>query len=159
MSEQIKTVKELLAEAEEKTKKTQVSQLINALGERTLQGRMQWMVCSNGKSITAQLSEDYGVEVEEELLYDGQDEEEVCYGAVYRLSLIVFKTGCSHLLSVEQSVNSAENSLRELYTFARHKVDNPSVDIFEILDRYFESIRKEEALDMLLRIYDCIKSQ
>ena len=151
---EILTVKQLLEQAESRKKKDRCDQFIDQLIRDTINKKISWLINDGGKTVTASL-ENFGVEVEEERTYD--ESETICDGVIYRLSLYAFQVGTDRqIVSIETGV---PNSLAKLFELAKRQSDRSYASVFVMIDEYFENVKRREAVDMLVKLYDAFKKQ
>ena len=152
---EIKTVKQLLEEAESQRKKDRVDQFVELLIQDTLSRKLHW-ITTDPKTVTASFGDRFGIEVEEEQTY-ADEAETICDGAVYRLSLYAFGVGTDRqIISIETGF---PNTLGNLYELACRQKNKLYASAFGMIEEYFENAKREEAVDMLVKLYDALKKQ
>ncbi len=145
------TFEQLLQESRSK----KIRELISSLTKRTAEGRLSWIVTENGQNVSCQFHERYGMSITEERSYTEDDEQTICDGATYRLSMYAFPVGCEEYVV---SIEKFGGDLQKLFELAKKKYDSRQADVFTMVEQYIADVQREEALDMLVKIYNALRS-
>lgn len=154
------TLEDLIKKSKEESKSNKLREFISLLTKNTAEGRLSWITTATEygkKCICCQFHPQFGLSLTETMEFV-DDEKSICDGATYRLSMYAFGVGCDEYLIALEKMGSVSNELQTLFELAKRKIDSQQADVFSMVEQYIADAKREEALDMLVKIYNALRS-